>query len=478
MTMFFSSRIARSVPLILTGFIFLSSSSNAAGNTDLAEGMRFVKSGQNQKALSFFDRCVDAEPTNGDYHFWRGKCLGALGKKSDAAAEFKLAAYLATDNKLKDKCRVELARYKISLPNKSVDNVGKPAARKPETASAGEKTPQAPTKEGKYFKLSSKKLQWNLELRPDFVQSMKDRTDRLGKMARADGWRLPTPSDNRRQLLDIAAAMRSGSPHYTAPLSADEKYLLLSSDIMIVLDHSGSMHTADCPAGNGMAEPRLAWCVDELMHLANELGYGLPHGYNLIVFDSQPDVHHIKGPAELKQVLAGLQGGGGTNLAAALDECFRLHTAHPQQPLLIAVVTDAEIDVHSCERSITDATRRFPLPNGVFITLLQIGHQAELHTQDQLSYLNNLHRNGAAAYDAVEGIPFTKVRSDGFGRDILMGLRSNVYGTSAVVVKSPERTETGKAAPIQAPADSSAPAGSGSSTSGSAEPPPIMWPAK
>lgn len=417
----------------------LSSSGSFAASSDLELGKSHLSAKNYKTALACFDRGVDEEPTNGEFHYWRGKCLLLMGKSKEAVAEFKLGALLTPDQVLKNNCAKELAKFKLAAPQGSVHTssssakTNKSAKNASESGSSGfDSDEDSAAANGKnLFKLSSKKLDWNLELRGDFLQQMKSRNENLGMLAHGSRWHVPAAAANRRPVpVDLRSALNEGPSHFTIPLSADEKNVLAHSDIIIVLDHSGSMKTLDCPASGGFPESRLSWCVEELAAFADQIASALPHGFHLISFESKPEVHRISNAVQMLQILNSLNGGGGTDLAAALKEAFRLHTAHPKEPLLIAVVTDAEIDLHSSQSAIVDATRQFPLPNGVFITLLQIGAISEIHTADTLASLEGLKLRAGAQYDAFFGIPFSRVRRDGLGRDLLFGLRANTNSST------------------------------------------------
>ncbi|MBX9685182.1 MAG: VWA domain-containing protein [Candidatus Obscuribacterales bacterium] len=392
-------------------FIFCNSSALAAAEAEFSAGKKYMAVKQYKSALSFFDRCVDSDPTNADYHFWRGKSLSYLARASEAASEFKLAALLSSDSKIKEACRLELARYKQPLPRGSVNS-----------AANTEKSQFNKESRDKYFKLSSKKLDWNLQMRQDYLQSMKAKTDKLALLARGDRWRVPAAADN--SALRVGAI--EGPDHSRIPLSAGERQALQAADIMIILDHSGSMSQGDCPEGNGFTS-RLGWCAEELSRFSDLILAALPHGFHLISFDSQPQVFNIRSAAQLREVLQEMKAGSGTNLSSALNEAFRVHMAHSNQALLLAVLTDAEVDFQEARNTLAEASKRFPLPNGVFVSILQVGALAEIHTADRIHDLDKLDRDHGAKYDLCRGILFSQLRKDGLGRDLLSSMRSNQF---------------------------------------------------
>lgn len=403
-----------------------------ASQAEFDAGKKLLEAKDYEKALALFDKNVDDEPTNGNYHFWRAKCLAGLGKSKEACAEYKLAALLSTETQVREACRKALAEYKQELPKGSVNSTTFSAVGVPqETSSAKRKASElklanaaadqtAERSGDNLFKLSSKKLDWNLEMRKDYLASMKSRNDNLSRLALGGRTRPFAPPE----LGAAAQELLSGKPHFEVPLSAGERKSLSACDIMLILDHSGSMRTMDCPAAEGL-ESRIAWCVEELDEFADSLAAALPHGFHLLTFESTPEVFRVNNASELRHVLSTLKAGGGTDLAAALREAFRLHTSHMQQPLLIGVISDGEVDLQSCRNTIIEASKRFPLPNGVFITLLQVGASAEIHTSDRISMLDNLKERASADYDPFVGVPFSKLRRDGLGRDLLLGLRIN-----------------------------------------------------
>ncbi|MBX9723908.1 MAG: hypothetical protein K2X81_21050, partial [Candidatus Obscuribacterales bacterium] len=246
----------------------LTATSSLASSADFDAGMKLVKQGQFQKALSFLDKSVDLEPTNGDYHFWRGKCLSGLGKKNDATAEYKLAALLSADSKVKEACKVELSRYKQAVPKGSVYE--KLASKTSTASTIGAEDDPAIGQQDKVFKLSSKKLDWNLQMRTDYLQSMKAKTDALGSLASGTRWQFNGPPNGADPGQILRAAV-TGPAHFTTPLTAGERLALTGSDIVIVLDHSGSMYAPDCPGSGGRLETRLAWAVEEMEHFADTL---------------------------------------------------------------------------------------------------------------------------------------------------------------------------------------------------------------
>lgn len=447
-------------------------SAKASAASDFDEAAKLFGNAKFEEALSFLDKGVDAEPTNGKFHYWRGRCLAELGKQKEAIAEFKVAILLSNDTQVKSDAKSELDKLNVAAPDGSaIANSSSPAmvsgsnsiAGKAISASqAGPKSKSerqisevdgAPIlKAGdKTFKLSSKKLEWDLKLSSDFKNKLASGNQKLDALARNTRWSLPnlapaTPLyGSGKQSVNLASEIARGPAHFGGGLSEGERNTLIGSDIVFILDHSGSMSHSDCPAGGPTSnavgiQSRLSWCVEEIEAFADRIISALPHGFTLITFDSKPDVYPIRTASQLRDALDKLQGSGGTDLAAALNEAYRIHSGHPKQPLLIVLITDAEIDVRSSERTIMEGCRLFP--NSMFITLMQIGISAEVHTADNLALLDDLPKKSGAPYDPVETIPFSQVRRDGFGRDMLLGIQRNYYANRSI--GSQENNESGQ----------------------------------
>lgn len=470
-------------------------SAKASASSDFDEAAKLFGNAKFEEALSYLDRGVDAEPTNGKFHYWRARCLAELGKQKEAIAEFKVAILLSNDTQVKSDAKSELDKLNVAAPagsaianspsrvmgsgshsidsqtssasagtstSNSISMTNKAIAEK--TFSASQTGPKSKSERqisevdgapilkagDKTFKLSSKKLEWDLKLSSDFKNKLTSGNQKLDALARNTRWSLPnlapaTPLyGSGKQSVNLASEIARGPAHFAGGLSEGERNTLIGSDIVFILDHSGSMSHSDCPAGNPTSnavgiQSRLSWCVEEITAFADRIISALPHGFTLITFDSKPDVYPIRAASQLRDALDKLEGSGGTDLAAALTEAYRIHSGHPKQPLLIVLITDAEIDVRSSEQTIMEGCRRFP--NNMFITLMQIGISAEVHTADNLALLDDLPKKSGAPYDPVETIPFSQVRRDGFGRDMLLGIQRNYYANKSI--GSQENNEPG-----------------------------------
>lgn len=450
-------------------------------SSDFDEAAKLFGNAKFEDALHLFDKEVDSEPTNGTYHYWRGRCLAELGRPKEAAGEYKVAMLLSNDAKVKSDCKSELEKLNVPVPDTKLPSDGtmnqianassietRPESSKELSGAPKERISKSSLEASirqsksikaerqisdvdgvpilkagdKTFKLSSKKLEWDLKISGELKNKLASGNQNLDSLARNTRWTLPhlaTASPlygNRRNPMDLAAEISRGPAHFTGSFTESERNTLIASDIIFVLDHSGSMSHGDCPAGspNSYAagvQSRISWCAEEIEAFSDRILSALPHGFTLITFDSKPDVYPIRTAYQLRDAVNKLEGSGGTDLAAALNEAFRIHSGHPKQPLLIVLITDAEVDIRSSEQTILEGCRRFP--NAMFITMMQIGIGAEAHTADTLALFDDLPKKAGAAYDPVEAIPFSRVRREGFGRSMLSGLQRNYYANRAAI---------------------------------------------
>ncbi len=381
-------------------------------------GKDLFKSGKFADALSCFDKDVDERPTDGNAHFWRAKCLSSLGRAKEATAEYKLALLLTGDNSIKEQCKTALKNNNEAIPVGSVV----PASG----AESSDKT----------FKLSTRKLDWSIKPDEGLQGSIKTQDARLASAINGGGGSsMVERMIGRSATFDSGAMMaeiQNGVPHASFDLKAADLATLKNSDVYIIQDQSGSMGTPDCP-DKDRPQSRINWSVEELNGFANTLCRFLPHGFVFMSFNTEPHAHVVKDARSFMNYLHELKSEGGTTLAPALNLAFRSHESHLNQPMLIAIVTDGQIDVENVRQLIANATRRYNLPNGVFITIAQVGVSADysgsMEPEDGapgLQALNNIRKSSGAAYDAVDIVWFRELRREGLGRSILKGLRKYI----------------------------------------------------
>lgn len=417
-------------------------SATLAQESTLQQGRELFEKGQFAEALNFFDQGVDEKPTDGESHFWRAKCLSALDRGQESIAEYKLALLLSTDKAIKETCRAEITKSNEKIPVGSVVS---------EDAKA----------DGKVFKLSTKKLDWNIKTDDNLQSSLSAQNAQLAAAVNGSNGLLNGILSGQFHGSGISKdrvslEIREGVSHAPFQLTAGDMQTFKASDVYIVLDHSGSMESRDCPAGGGVAQSRLDWSIAELTGFSETLCKSLPHGFVFIPFHSSPQAFKISDSQQFSSYLRSLKGQGGTHLSPALNLAFRLHERHLNQPILIAVITDGLINFSDVKATISNATRRFRLPNGVFVTFAQVGVSVDTSMwedkdgrlapafekiRSDLDELNELDTTHGAAYKPCSIVRFKQLRKLGLGRALLRALRAYVPAPSE---NNEKKVETAK----------------------------------
>ncbi len=407
----------------------------------LKSGRTLFDKGEFEEALKLFDKSVDEQPTNSECHFWRAKCLQSMGRDKESAAEFKVTLLFADDESTKDACRAELKKASIDIPKGSVNDP-----------------------DPKTFKLATRKLDWNLQTDTNLSTRLASQDALLAGTMRNQPAMLSGIESRRSNSLD--AELANGPSHASFKLGAADLSTLKNSDVYIILDHSGSMSSRDCPSNSGAAQSRIDWATEELQGFAQSLEKSLPHGFTFIPFTTSPQMYSIRSARDFVGLLKNIKSAGGTSLEPALIAAFRLHYQHRNQPMLIAIVTDGQIDVADVAKTIAEGTRRFPLPNGLFITFAQIGINSGTRPRiqpgrlrsnldrlapfpdilDGLDAVTRLRETDRASYEPCIVVPFQQVRADGLARTILHALRVYVPQKST----AGEDGDKGKAASARA----------------------------
>lgn len=141
-------------------------------------------------------------------------------------------------------------------------------------------------------------------------------------------------------------------------------------DILIVIDKSGSMSTADV---NGKS--RWAAAQEATEALARKAAEFDEDGIDVIVFNNSVKVYSGVTPEKVTQVFSENEPNGGTDTAAALQKAIDMHFDRPAKPSIIAVITDGTPnDKASVKKVIIETTKKMKADEDLGITFLQIGN--------------------------------------------------------------------------------------------------------
>ncbi len=180
--------------------------------------------------------------------------------------------------------------------------------------------------------------------------------------------------------------------------------------IVMLIDSSASMQTADCPGNIS----RWQWCKDHMKDLfvADNAGImGKQSNVSIITFDSNYRSHRNCSTAQLPQIFQDTEPSGETFMAPALTEAFAVvrNQLNYGKPTMITIVSDGRLnDAESLKKAIISQVNNLSKPELLSIVFLEVG------TPDKLlkELDNELVKQGAKA-DIITVLPFSQATSKG-----------------------------------------------------------------
>ncbi len=180
--------------------------------------------------------------------------------------------------------------------------------------------------------------------------------------------------------------------------------------IVMLIDSSASMQTADCPGNIS----RWQWCKDHMKDLfvADNAGImGKQSNVSIITFDSNYRSHRNCSTAQLPQIFQDTEPSGETFMAPALTEAFAVvrNQLNYGKPTMITVVSDGRLnDADSLKKTIIAQVNSLSKPDLLSIVFLEVG------TPDKMlkELDNELVKQGAKA-DIITVLPFSQATSKG-----------------------------------------------------------------
>lgn len=186
--------------------------------------------------------------------------------------------------------------------------------------------------------------------------------------------------------------------------------ILSEYSIVMLIDSSASMQTADCPGNIS----RWQWCKDHMKDLfvADIAGrLGQQSNVSIITFDSNYRSHRNCSTAQLPQIFQDTEPSGETFMAPALTEAFALvrNQLNYSKPAMLTVISDGRFnDSESLKKAIIAQVNNLTKPELLSIVFLEVG------TPDKaLKELDNELIKQGAKSDIVTVIPFSQATSKG-----------------------------------------------------------------
>lgn len=180
--------------------------------------------------------------------------------------------------------------------------------------------------------------------------------------------------------------------------------------IVMLIDSSASMQTADCPGNIS----RWQWCKEHMkdLYVANNAGIqGNQSNVSIITFDSNYRSHRNCSSSQLPQIFQDTEPSGETFMAPAVTEAFALvrNQLNYGKPAMITVVSDGRLnDAESLKKAIIAQVNSLSKPELLSIVFLEVG------TPDKLlkELDSELTKQGAKA-DVVTVVPFSQATGQG-----------------------------------------------------------------
>lgn len=146
---------------------------------------------------------------------------------------------------------------------------------------------------------------------------------------------------------------------------------LAKYDVMIVVDKSGSMSTADIKGG----KTRWTAAQEATEALARKAAEFDDDGIDVLTFNGHVKTYKGVTPEKVTQIFTEDSPSGGTDTAAALQTAIDLHFSRPNKPSIIAVITDGDAgDRDAVKQVIIKASKKIQADEELGITFLQVGN--------------------------------------------------------------------------------------------------------
>ncbi len=231
----------------------------------------------------------------------------------------------------------------------------------------------------------------------------------------------------------------NGGAQNSAPLSGGltqaQLQRLANHDLVLIIDQSGSMMTADCPIsgmgrvggtvmtmllGSAASVSRWRWCRDQTMSLAENTRNVCTKGFSVVLFSTNYAVFPHVTLDQIPSIFTQTYPQGGTNLTEPLlatinDYIGRRHRAYVK-PLAIAIITDGKPSYEDgVRRTIVETTLRMKDPGEIKITFFLIGNSAYNGQAFVSDMERNLTRYGAK-FNVVRSVSFWNLMKVGLPR--------------------------------------------------------------
>lgn len=261
-------------------------------------------------------------------------------------------------------------------------------------------------------------------------------------------YRAPLRANTAMNVAQAASRpMLQGSATGYGALSQVQLQRLGNHDLILIIDHSGSMGTRDCPPGSGVVATaantlaslffggipgyisRWDWCREQTSRLAQLTSSVIPKGFTVIPFGGRFNVFNNVTLPQVSTVFNNESPGGLTKLAGPLrspiNDYFKRRdfSGDHVKPLAIAIITDGDpTDRNGVTQTLIDATRQMRNPGEIKVTFFMIGTD----NRDGENFVSGLERGlmaKGARFPIVKSVPFSVLQRVGLTRALADSLQ-------------------------------------------------------
>lgn len=204
-------------------------------------------------------------------------------------------------------------------------------------------------------------------------------------------------------------------------LNEQSRRLLSRFRLELIVDHSLSMSTRDCPGGR----TRWNWCGSQAEDLALAIAPYSKNGITITPFAWSYDVYENVSAESIERLFRHQALTPTTRLSAPLKdrlENFFAHRDEDQRPLLLVVITDGlpapMTEPIMVRHVLASATKQIRSPGEASVVFMQIGN-FDLAGK---SFLHSLEKKFGASHfrpPFVQTIPFQQIQAVGLGNALV-----------------------------------------------------------
>jgi len=213
--------------------------------------------------------------------------------------------------------------------------------------------------------------------------------------------------------------------------------VLIDHDLVLIVDHSESMDTPDCPG----KVSRWDWCCQQTTELAQAAAEAA-NSITVVLFNDNYRVFDNIHPDEISAIFNEYHPSGGTVLGRPLQKELDQYFRTRLKPITIVIITDGEPeDRTSMARLVKETSDRLQYWGEITITFLLISNEVN---RDQLqAKLGLLPNSSVQEGGLVDIIPFSSVSSKGVQQTLLDELKAIRLSTNKSMQSKASQYATG-----------------------------------